>query len=717
MPDTPQIALDEKTGQFFAHVNGQWVPTQIAVNETTGGSLAKIGGKWIPIGHLDISTSSPAIARPAKSSTKSQPGWGEWAARTALKYAPSTLLTGGGAVAGAEAGAGLGSVVGGPPGAVIGGALGGIAGAGLGSGASEYLPESMGGAKQPSFKRGFLWGAIPQAAIPVAGAVVRPLVKTGETAAAAQKEAIEKAIEAAKETGGEAIHAWNKQIGEAAKSVEEAKQNFRSWLEKQIGTRLAKQRLQSIMPAPTEYPDPSGRGAESLAQTAKELTQTARAKSGGEALGKAYETLKLPETAQINVDELPRSIQAIRNDLHGPISPGTEKLLRRAENIGFKSAIDTPDGLEELSRQASSSDILHLRQEASKALAKASGTDRYALQRLIDSLDNHLEPHLPPEVQALRRQYRGIMRVLPYDVERKLGGAIRPSEAAEVIFDTPERALAIIRQVKDPADQQILREGFAQKIFSAVDPFKSVDNQLLDIQKALQPYLAKDVAGRSVVRELYGPNAEQEIRNLMNAPINGVRLSALFANPESRRVVLDEMKRTIMNDPQWAKHVAAVKQAVATLQEEAEQASEKLGKSTTEAIQQLQKSGTKSPYEARVQAIKKRLRGGPGGFLRYFQHRGMYLALEGAFMGYGVGSGHWTIAGLASIPLLWTAAMRTGAGSALARYLASPTARQAGRNLAQLLIAIGSQTARQSAEHISEEPVEMPASAATGTGG
>jgi hypothetical protein len=708
MPDTPQIAFNPKTGQYLALVNGQWAPTHVAVNRTTGERLAWIGGDWVPAGRAAVPATAPATSQPAKS----QPGWGEWAARTALKYVPSILLTARGAATGTETGAELGGAVGGPYGAAIGGILGGITGAGLGSGASEYLPKSMGGAKQPSFKRGFAYGAIPEALVPIGSAIVRPLVKTGEAGAAAQKEAIEKAIEESKGMVGEAANSWIEKLGKAAKPVEEAKQNLRSWIEEQIAQRGAKRRLRSLMPTPAETFDPSGRGAEALAQTARTLTQAARAEGGGRALGEAYERLKLPENALVNIEELPDFVQTIRGGLQGPISPRTEKLLQRAQELGSETALDTPVGLEQIGKQASATDVLRLRQEASKALPKALGSDRYALGRLIDKLDDHLESYLPPEIHPLRAQYRGTMRVLPYEVEQKLGKAIHPRDAAQVIFKTPERALAIIGQATNSADRKVLRDGFAQKIFSVVDPSKPINKQLRDIRKALQPWLAKGVTGKSVVEELYGPNAEQEVRNLMNAPMNAVRLSALFANPESRQAALDEMKRTIMNDPQRVKLAGAVKQAVAKLQETAAEATENLAKTTIPATQKLQEAAMKSPHEAAAQAIERQLRGGPGGFLRYLQHRALFGLTEGAIMGYGAGTGKWAIAGLASIPLLWIAAMRAGAAGPLARYLASSTARQAGRNLAQLLVAIGSQTTRQSMEDISEEPVEMPASAA-----
>jgi hypothetical protein len=663
MPDTPKIAFNPKTGQYLALVNGQWMPTHVAVNPATGEHRAWIGGNWVSVGHLNVPAQAPATSQ----SAKSQPGWGEWATRMALKYGVPGALMSRGAATGAEFGSRLGLEVGGPWGALIGGALGGIGGAGLASGANEYLPQLLGGAKQPSFGRGFAYGAIPEALLGAASLVLRPAVKTAEAAAGAQEKA----------------------IGEAVERAARVKQSLRSWVEKQIAASDAIRRLRSLIGELPETIDPSGRGAEALAQTTRTLTQAARAERGGRALGEAYERLKLPENALVNIEELPDFVQTIRGGLQGPISPRTEKLLQRAEELGSETALDTPVGLEQIGKQASATDVLRLRQEVSKALAKASGPDRYVLHYLREELDKYLDPFLPPEIHPLRAQYRGIMRVLPYEIESKLGKAIRPSEAAEVIFENPERALAIIRQVTDPADRQVLRDGLAQKVMSGIDPSKPIGTQVFNLRKALQPWLAKDVTGKSVIEELYGPNAEQEIRNLMNAPMNAVRLSALFANPESRQAALDEMKRTIMNDPQRAKLAGAVKRAVARLQ------------------------AMKSPQEAAADAIRQRLEGGIPGALGW---TGRHLGFEAMFGLSDVIAGGVlhspTMMTLGSVYLLWRTAINYGAAGPLARYLASSTARQAGRNLARLLVAIGSQATRQSMENTSEEPVEMPAPAA-----
>jgi hypothetical protein len=681
MPDAPKIVFNPKTREYRAFVNGQWAPIHVVMNPATGEHRAWIGGNWVSVGHLNVPAQAPATGQPAKS----QPGWGEWAARMALKYGVPGALTYRGALTGAEFGSRLGLEVGGPWGAVIGGALGGIGGAGLASGANEYLPQLLGGAKHPSFGRGFFYGAIPEALLGAASLVLRPAVKTAEAAAGAQEKA----------------------IGEAVERAARVKQSLRSWVEKQIAASDAIRRLRSLMPEPPETIDTSGRAAEDLVQVGREAAQRVRA-GIGRAIGRLYETLKLPEDARIKADDLENlgmSVEGIQSKLNAPISPQTQRLLQRVANLGIVREAEedaaSPSLLDAFGRPIPQAEIklprkeipatslLRLRQEISKALEKARGADRYALGSALEEIDNVLYSFLPPEIHPLRAQYRGIMRVLPYDVERDLGQAIRPREAAEVLFENPERALAIIRQVKDPADLQVLRDGFAQKVMSGIDPSKPIGTQVFNLRKALQPWLAKDVTGRSVVEELYGPNAEQEIRNLMNAPMNAVRLSALFANPESRQAALDEMKRTIMNDPQRAKLAAAVKRAVARLQ------------------------AMKSPQEAAADAIRQRLEGGARGDLGYAGHR---LGID-ALIGLGqIGAGYefnYPILKAAGITyLVWRTAINLGAAGPLARFLASSTARQAGRNLARLLVAIGSQATRQSMEDTSEEPVEMPAPAA-----
>lgn len=561
-----------------------------------------------------------------------------------LSTLPGAALGTAGAALGETAAAKLGG------GALMRGA-GRLLGATGGNLAAENLPKELGGAESPSLKRAALYGGVQEAALAPFSLLSKKAVGAGEQAVGKQTETL-------------------------AKQLEMQKRPF------DVKQALGQGEI---------VPDTSGLAGDPARQAYLRAAQGYRGQYGVP-LGEAYENLKLAGDSP----RIDSAIDELTSSLVSPIKGKTTSLLEEGKTFGVakqapkEERVVTPFGAEATQPPEAEGKIPSLdemrdwRQRVSKELANAKGGDRFALRRALEIADDALEPHLPDDVAALRRAYRGVMRVVPYEVDTGIGPAVNPAEVASRVFETPERAKGILQHIDTPEDKAALEDALSQHILSKVNPEAKPEEQLKQMQRALWP-LQKS----GVTKDIYGTKRADKIRDALDINKNLYAKQTNFADPKWREQFENSFQAYIRSPEgqELSKQVYAgydvLRDGVAA---------------TQEGAQRLAQAPTFRA--ARERGIEEHLSGGTMALPDWIKHRAMHH-LVWAALGGGAGKalGEPLIMGtLASAAATgaWDTVMRAGAAPYLASFLASDGARAAGRNMARLLAALGTQGGRVS---------------------
>lgn len=300
----------------------------------------------------------------------------------------------------------------------------------------------------------------------------------------------------------------------------------------------------------------------------------------GAPIGAAYSKIKNPEQP-IELEDLYDNVQKIRDGSISPISPAANKFLDEAKMLtergrlearpsGGRTMLDRPadtaesirasegetpassyatdarakrelsehlfpsasegSGATDLARPTSIGDVVNLRQRVQSFLRNAQKGDRYVLGNLRQDLDKRLVDHLPEDIGPLRANYKQYIDTFPYQGRNALNRMQDPSEINKYVFgQTPAHTLDIVRGATK-AERKVIQTGFAAHALQGVDLDLPIPDQIAAVQAKIDPYLRN-----GTVRELYGPSANLEMRNLLRAPIWRERLAANLASPESQK--------------------------------------------------------------------------------------------------------------------------------------------------------------------------------------
>lgn len=583
----------------------------------------------------------------------------------------------GGAALGSAVGAGLAPETGGLS-VAIPAALAAF-GSGMGNvAATKGLPPELGGNPEQSATSAFLWGALPE------------LAGTG-LAKGVESRMLKRGAEGARQTLTDALRSGDvaaEDIGSVAGELNLPRLEAPAALSG--GARTAKT---------FGYRDP-----------VMEAIERRRAQLG-EPIGKAYASLKGAEP--IETADLADTAKAIRGNLRAPLSPKASTLLNRAEKLGpiineqgeilvpadIEDAVRTGEMSPEMARSLSAdriakpialSKLASYRQLVNQAWRSATGADKYALGSLQGAIDQKLFPYLPAEIQAQRAEYKSFIDLFPYGDLNRVRRFATPGEVAQYAFGgQPERALEIIRAAK-PEERGVLKEAFADHVLKGFNADLPPEQQLKAISKALDPYVQN-----GTIKELFGSPTNDTFRQILYAPLHRERWAKLLEQPKQAKAF----------DQAWIK---TAKTASANELAEAEAGFKSVMDSLPEAERKwLLAQGAATPgatlpvLPTAQQAIEAGLTlSKPSSFLAYSKRRAEFAlpysaarmamgGMGGIAYGGSVGAAFATIAATSAG---YRALIENGGGTALAKFYASRSSREAAQNMLQMLAAIGAQT-------------------------
>ncbi len=633
----------------------------------------------------------------------------ESATRTIGKILPRA----GAMTAGAETGAAIGAL--GGPAAPVTVPLGAAIGGGIGNVAGSKLPEEIGGDPSEKWYSSFLWGAVPEgAARGVVGAVEkRALRKGGEAALAAISRGIE-----------------NEGMTPAQQAA----------------------RVSEAIGRPSLRPRPVATGEELTKQTFSLRDSVrgsidAQRKALGEPIGAAYEALKgngtrIPDEEAM---DLAKASQDVRDELIAPYpnakdifakikrwrpAPTAEELARPDQALERTSGGDliarralgptdinwmTVNNMtsEQMARILESSKRFHpptldelreLRQVVGAKLRSATGGDVHALLNLQQAIDEHLMPHLPPDIGQARGLYKGFIDRFPWEDVNKLKEMGTPREITQYVFGgTPERAHEIITGAPSEARANI-KEGFIDHVLRKVDPNLPPQKQVDAIHKEMAPHIANGTTGL-----IFGAKDQDLLRAAIYSPIHRVGMVKMMNEPAQQEAFTKG----------WTD---AMKESHPDKLHAAEMGMEKLLQSLPPeeraAFQKPPVPGAEMPVlPSSKESLTEGLQPGKpvmGG--QYMQRRAAFaapysvsrMAIGGGGAAYGIANA-MTFMGIAAGSAGYRAIMENGGASGLARLYASPNGRVAARAAIELLAGIGSQALN---EGFKPEPDDEPTSAA-----
>ena len=285
-------------------------------------------------------------------------------------------------------------------------------------------------------------------------------------------------------------------------------------------------------------------------QPVNQTVQAARTKYGAP-IGEAYQSLK--GEAPIDATGFAKVADDLKGELISPTTGGANSLLQRfkmmdpaAQKEAFDRGVTTnankevvdphillPNGEfyvpgrpdihmspgspmpkgEFKAKPAKLDQLRNLRQKVNTQLRTAQGGDVHLLGALQDQIDEELMPHLPANMQDLRKTYAGFINRWGYRQQAAFNRLKNPQEVSDWIFSDPTRAHDLFAEAS-PAQQGQLRQQFIQHVYGPLDSTKSEAEQFKDVKKRLTPYMQD----RATAKLVMGPNAGEQMRDLAQWP-------------------------------------------------------------------------------------------------------------------------------------------------------------------------------------------------------
>lgn len=623
----------------------------------------------------------------------------ETGVRTIGKVLPRAGLQTGGA----EAGAAIGGAIGGP----IGAPVGAVVGAGLGNVAGSKLPEEAGGTPDESATSAFLWGAAPEAgAYGLAQGLQGRVLKRGAQSAYDHiVDALKKPPSAAEAAAGAA-----ETLGRPALAPAKVMTGDRlTDATRQMSSAV----LDSVTSQRRELGEPIGAAYTALKGNTTPLNE-AEATDLSDAAAGIKDSLIAPTSSPVNAifkkiqawrpppgnDDIPTEakIERVRDPRTG--EPTGDLIARHKLNINDIDWMRLNNFSDkQISRLLEASkayepptldQIRELRQRVNTQLRSAKGGDAHALALFQQALDQHLMPHLPPEINRQRELYRGFIQRFPWRDANKVGTMGTPTEISKYVFDGPPERTAEIVQGLTPEQAGTLREGFVDRMMSSIDPNMPPEEQVKALGKAMAPHIADGTATK-----ILGDNAVNQLREIIYSPIHRARLAKVLDTPENQATFTKE----------WSKIAGSAKPQQL---EAAEAGLEKVMQSLPPAEQarftQPAVPGAQLPVlPATQESLAKGALPGPNRLLGYATRRTEFAApyVAGrAVMGGGSGAAYGAATALAFGSIAVTSAgyraiMENGGATGLARLYASHGGRTIARSAFEMLAGIGSAAIQQ----------------------
>jgi len=608
---------------------------------------------------------------------------------------PVAAMTGGG-IAGTALGTALAPETGGLSLALP--ILLGAGGAGAANvAATKGLPPDYGGDPSQSAKSAFLWGAIPD------------LVGGGAATGLESRMA---------RTGSEAVERGTQDFEkEAAERAASTHKSLADALSEQAPTMADVNSVRSRLGGTTgTIPTGEARQAQTFAYRDAALGPIDRQRKAlGNALNGPYSKLKGITAPVEDVRDFQNIGATIRSGMNSPISGQVNGLIADTEALappkppdyvlrGESRPVTTGPGGDFEQNDAyqlalknykppTADRLLELRQRATNMLANAKGGDIHALLDLRQALDDKLSNFLP-DVSKERAAYKSFSDLYPWRDINQLRRQPTGSDVAKWAFGRkPEQALEIVQNAT-PAEKPVLRQAYADRVLSNVDPDLPAPQQMKQIRKALAPDIQN-----GLIKDLYGSADHQDLRNIIYTPIHREQWAKQFATPRGRHaytVGFTNAARAGVGS-ETAAAEEGLRNFVASLPPEGQRAFSSMA--GTVALPNQSLPVLLSPEQMARQGIAESL-GGPSQLARYAGRRAEFALPQTAAraaMGGGAGLAYGASTGAAFAAILATsagyrAAMKLGGASAVARLYAAPMGRAAGKAAFHFLSAIGSRT-------------------------
>lgn len=425
----------------------------------------------------------------------------------------------------------------------------GAAGAGAANvAAMKNLPKEYGGDPESSTTSDFMWGAGPAAVgrmIP--SAIGKSLGKKMAKGVEATTEGFEK---------------------EAAATGEQYRKTIEEGMRGPAVTQADVERVGKSLGSPTGYAGlaPEGEERTQLADIATDAALgpiNRMRRKLGEPIGKAYESLKgdaapiSPQSAQDLADAASNisdsllspapKAKAVLNKVkrYAPPPNGDPAALmeQAAHNMPWKNGDLLPDGRRVVTVQPDGKlivggnegfdeidppqaspaatkytpptldELRELRQGVNASLRTAQGGNAHALLGLQQALDTHLMEHLPDDMGAMRKSYRGFIQNYPWRAINKVREIGSPEGVSKWMFDREPSVVNEGIRNATPAEKETYKSMFGNHVLQGVTLEADPEANAKLIRHNLEKYRQN-----GTLQALYGKDATQMYSNFIHLP-------------------------------------------------------------------------------------------------------------------------------------------------------------------------------------------------------
>lgn len=393
-------------------------------------------------------------------------------------------------------------------------------------GSSKLLPEKYGGDPKASMLSDFAWGAVPEAGSGLAKTGINSFFK-GRLARG------------------------------AAKLAEGGRKSLLDPENLQVQDDLL--RAPGEVPFPNQFQESQARTdqANAARQPIVNLIQAARNKYG-KPIGDAYNAV--PPGTAVDSHGLAQWVDNLHQTMTNS-SPRAERYLSQLKDMDpagaaaspvlntaqiaqlkkagypdavIKSMLAQNKGPATAAAPATFKDMLAVRQQVNTDLRNTThGPDRYALGRIQDQLDNRMMDHLPDNMDAMRRQYRGFMGRFGYQQENEIWRATDPREIVERTFKDPRDAYELMSEARSPQEAEQIRSRFIQYVWG--DLAGTDKQRAASVRGKLAPYATNPKAAKA----LLGPQAGQHLSDMASWATYGPNLSQRIQGTPKMRAQLE----------------------------------------------------------------------------------------------------------------------------------------------------------------------------------
>ena len=398
---------------------------------------------------------------------------------------------------------------------------------------NKGLPEEYGGQPQSSATESFLTGALPEIGVAGGGKMIEKLAErklAGRTASALEQ--------GAKKLDPEALEPQRMLMEPRGRIPYPNRASGAQLTEQTFGAQTPT--IETVNAARTKYGAPIGDAYKAIKGADNTISESAARELAEDAQGIRSDLIAPAPKSQAFFAKLQAYAPKAPESPIEAVSPEQLAMMPADQREYFSRLFGDEKPPEAEKKPPTLDELREARQQVNTALRTAKGGDVYALGRLQDRIDQELLPHLPDNMQQLRREYAGFINRWGYQQQQAFQRLKTPQEVSDWVFSDPARAHDLFAEAAEQGPQaapvapqgigsetkvtingktttirsgapvnppptptnprlEALRGQFLQYLYGDLDVTQSGAKQAAEVRKRLAPYMSDPATAKLVM--------------------------------------------------------------------------------------------------------------------------------------------------------------------------------------------------------------------------